>query len=213
MKTLNRLFPVPLREGRDAVQGNSQLLLVGGVAGSDKSFTGFAEGGAGHYGDFFLFEQTGGEFPAGHAGAADVREGVERALRHAAADARNRIEPVDQHLIVGLTGGPDRVSSPHAAPPVGVVASLYAGYLNPEFRVTASQLSAVINGFATILLFALIDPQLSVMTDDVVEGRMDAALFRRAIIWVSLSRFAGTGLAQLLFVPAAFAIAWVANYV
>jgi hypothetical protein len=96
---------------------------------------------------------------------------------------------------------------------VGVLASLYAGYLNPEFRVTASQLSAVVNGFATILLFAMIDPQLSVMTDDVVEGRMDAALFRRAIIWVSLSRLAGTVLAQLVFVPAAIAIAWVANYV
>jgi hypothetical protein len=96
---------------------------------------------------------------------------------------------------------------------VGVLASLYAGYLNPEFRVTASQLSAVVNGFATILLFALIDPQLSVMTDDVVEGRMDAALFRRAIIWVSLSRLAGTVLAQLVFAPAALAIAWVANYV
>lgn len=96
---------------------------------------------------------------------------------------------------------------------VGVLASLYAGYLNPEFRVTASQLSAVVNGFATILLFALIDPQLSVMTDDVVEGRMDPALFRRAIIWVSLSRLAGTVAAQLLFVPAALAIAWVANFV
>ncbi len=47
---------------------------------------------------------------------------------------------------------------------VGVIASLYAGYLHPEFRVTASQLSAVVNGFATILLFVLIDPQLSVMT-------------------------------------------------
>ncbi len=69
---------------------------------------------------------------------------------------------------------------------VGVLASLYAGYLNPEFRVTASQLSAVINGFATILLFALIDPQLSVMTDDVVEGRMGAAHFRRAIVWISM---------------------------
>lgn len=96
---------------------------------------------------------------------------------------------------------------------VGVLASLYAGYLNPEFRVTASQLSAVVNGFATILLFALIDPQLSVMTDDVVEGRMDAALFRRAIIWVSLSRLAGTVAAQLLFIPASLAIAWVANFV
>ncbi len=96
---------------------------------------------------------------------------------------------------------------------VGVLASLYAGFLNPEFRVTASQLSAVINGFATILLFALIDPQLSVMTDDVIEGRVSEALFRRTIVWISISRLAGTLLAQLLFLPSAQAIAWVANYV
>jgi len=96
---------------------------------------------------------------------------------------------------------------------VGVLASLYAGYLNPEFRVTASQLSAVINGLATILLFALIDPQLSVMTDDVVEGRVSEPLFRRTIVWISFSRLAGTLLAQALFLPSALAIAWVANYV
>lgn len=96
---------------------------------------------------------------------------------------------------------------------VGVLASLYAGYLNPEFRVTASQLSAVINGLATILLFAFIDPQLSVMTDDVVEGRVEESLFRRTIVWISFSRLAGTLIAQLLFVPSAIAIAWVANYV
>lgn len=96
---------------------------------------------------------------------------------------------------------------------VGVLASLYAGYLNPDFRVTASQLSAVVNGFATILLFALIDPQLSVMTDDVVEGRVSEPLFRRTIVWISFSRLAGTLIAQAFFVPAAQAIAWVANHV
>lgn len=96
---------------------------------------------------------------------------------------------------------------------VGVVASLYAGYLEPDFRVTASQLSAVINGFATILLFALIDPQLSVMTDDVVEGRIDEALFRRTIVWISFSRLAGTLIAQAFFVPAAQLIAWIAAHV
>jgi len=96
---------------------------------------------------------------------------------------------------------------------VGVLASLYAGYLNPEYRVTASQLSAVINGFATILLFALIDPQLSVMTDDVIEGRVSEPLFRRTIVWISFSRLAGTVLAQAFFVPAAMAVAWVANFV
>ena len=96
---------------------------------------------------------------------------------------------------------------------VGVLASLYAGYLNPAFRVTASQLSAVINGVATILLFALIDPQLSVMTDDVVEGRVDAALFRRTIVWISVSRLFGTVLAQIFFIPAAVLVASVAPLV
>lgn len=96
---------------------------------------------------------------------------------------------------------------------VGVLASLYAGYLAPEFRVTASQLSAVVNGFATILLFALIDPQLSVMTDDVVDGKVSEGQFRRTIGWISLSRLAGTLLAQAVFVPAAMAIAAIAVYV
>jgi len=32
-------------------------------------------------------------------------------------------------------------------------------------------------------------------------------------VWVSLSRLAGTVLAQAIFIPAAMAIAWVANLV
>ncbi|MET4133256.1 hypothetical protein ABIE62_002402 [Porphyrobacter sp. MBR-155] len=95
---------------------------------------------------------------------------------------------------------------------VGVLASLYAGYLVPEFRVTASQMTAIVNGFATILLFALIDPQISALTDDVVDGSVSEATFRRAMIWVSLSRLAGTLLAQALLVPAAVVIAWAAGW-
>ena len=93
---------------------------------------------------------------------------------------------------------------------VGVFASLYAGYLSPDFRVTASQLSAVINGVATILLFVFIDPQLSGLTDDVVDGTMSEAAYRRVVVWISLSRLAGTVLAQAAFVPAAAMIAWIA---
>ncbi|WP_324739891.1 lipid II flippase Amj family protein [Tsuneonella sp. CC-YZS046] len=96
---------------------------------------------------------------------------------------------------------------------VGVVASLYAGYLYPEYRVTASQLSAVVNGFATILLFVLIDPQLSVMTDDVVAGNISEPMFRRTIVWLSLSRIAGTLLAQMLFLPAAWLVVLVAGVI
>lgn len=95
---------------------------------------------------------------------------------------------------------------------VGVLASLYAGYLVPEFRVTASQMTAIVNGFATILLFALIDPQISALTDDVVDGSVSEAVFRRAMIWVSLSRLVGTLLAQALLVPAAVVIAWAAGW-
>jgi hypothetical protein len=95
---------------------------------------------------------------------------------------------------------------------VGVLASLYAGYLNPEFRVTASQMSAIVNGFATILLFALIDPQISALTDDVVDGSVSEPVFRRAMVWVSLSRLVGTLLAQALLVPAAMVIAFAAGW-
>lgn len=95
---------------------------------------------------------------------------------------------------------------------VGVLASLYAGYLVPEFRVTASQMTAIVNGFATILLFALIDPQISALTDDVVDGSVSEATFRRAMIWVSISRLVGTLLAQALLVPAAVLIAYAAGW-
>lgn len=94
---------------------------------------------------------------------------------------------------------------------VGVFASLYAGYLNPEFRVTALSLSSVINGIATIMLFVFIDPHLSVMTDDVIEGRTTEASFRRAVVWLAGSRILGTLLAQAMLVPSASVIAAAAS--
>jgi hypothetical protein len=94
---------------------------------------------------------------------------------------------------------------------VGVFAALYAGYLDPRFRVTAVSLSSVINGVATILLYVFIDPYLSIMTDDVMDGRTSEASFRRAVVWLSASRVAGTLLAQAMLLPAAAAIAVIAR--
>lgn len=93
---------------------------------------------------------------------------------------------------------------------VGVFASLYAGYLDPTYRVTASQLSAVINGVATILLFAFIDPHLSVLTDDVIDGKMGEGEFRQVIVWISVSRLVGSLAAQALFLPSAWLVARIA---
>jgi Alternate to MurJ len=95
----------------------------------------------------------------------------------------------------------------------GVFAALYAGYLNPELRVTSSSLSAVVNGAATILMFVFIDPQMSVMTDDVIEGKTSEPHFRRAVIWLVGGRLVGTVLAQVLLVPAAILIVSVAKIV
>jgi hypothetical protein len=95
---------------------------------------------------------------------------------------------------------------------VGVFSALYAGYLQPELRVTASQLSAVVNGVATILMFIIIDPYLSLMTDDVAAGKVDEPHFRRSIVWLTGSRLAGTVLAQALLVPGAIWIAAVADW-
>ena len=95
---------------------------------------------------------------------------------------------------------------------VGVFAALYAGYLRPELRVTASQMSAVVNGIATILMFAFIDPYLSLMTDDVVAGKVEESYFRRSVVWLTGSRLVGTVLAQVLLVPAALWIVALAEW-
>jgi hypothetical protein len=94
---------------------------------------------------------------------------------------------------------------------LGVFASLYAGYLKPELRVTCSNLSSVVNGLATIMMFVFIDPQVSVMTDDVIEGRVTDGKFRRAVTSLVGARLAGTVLAQFLLVPAATIIIRIAE--
>jgi len=96
---------------------------------------------------------------------------------------------------------------------VGVFASLYAGALDPGVRVTSSTLSSIINGGATIMMAVFIDPHMSGMTDDVVEGRVSEGEFRKAIVWLVGSRLAGTLLAQALLVPSAMLIVLVANAV
>ena len=91
---------------------------------------------------------------------------------------------------------------------VGVISSLYAGYLNPDLRTTSSTLSSVINGFATILLFVFIDPYLSIMTDEVVLGKCKESVFRKYIVYMVLARIIGTLVAQIIFVPSAKLIAY-----
>ena len=93
---------------------------------------------------------------------------------------------------------------------VGVFSALYAAYLRPDLRVTSSELSAIINGVATILMF--IDPYLSMLTEEVAEGKVTEPYFRRSIVWLTGSRVMGTIAAQLLLIPAAFSIVAIAEW-
>lgn len=94
---------------------------------------------------------------------------------------------------------------------VGVFAALYAGVLDPSVRVTSSTLSSIINGSATIMMAVFIDPHMSGMTDDVIEGKIEESQFRRAVVWLVGSRLAGTLIAQFLLVPSAVVIVGVAK--
>lgn len=89
---------------------------------------------------------------------------------------------------------------------VGVLAAIYAGFLIPEYRLTASQLSGIINGIATILLVTIVDPVSALILDETLNGRRNEGDLKSAIAFLSAGKFAGTVIAQLLLVPAAHVI-------
>ena len=93
---------------------------------------------------------------------------------------------------------------------VGALASLYAGFYAPELRLTAMSLTALITGFATIVLAVFIDPYLSALSDEVLVSRDGEPFFRQCVILMIGSRLAGTLAAQLLLLPAAALIALIA---
>jgi len=87
---------------------------------------------------------------------------------------------------------------------IGVLSSLYAGALVPEFRITASQLSAIVNGIATILLVTLVDPTCAYITDQAIRGKRRESDVRAMVFYIIMGRVVGTLiLSQLFFLPAA----------
>ena len=94
-----------------------------------------------------------------------------------------------------------------------VLSSLYACALYPEFRTTASMLSGIINGIATILFATVVDPTAAGLTDQALRGERPAADIKQMSFYLALTRFLGTILAQLFFVPAAWIIKYVAEMI
>jgi hypothetical protein len=95
----------------------------------------------------------------------------------------------------------------------GVLSSLYAGFIDPSVRATSSTLVSVVNGSAMIIFMVFVDPYLSFITDEVVNDSFPEATFRKTIRILVVSRFIGTILAQFLFIPCAYLITIIANWI
>lgn len=96
---------------------------------------------------------------------------------------------------------------------IGSLAPIYAGNIEPNLRATCITLSSVVNSLAIILMTLFVDPHLSVMTDDVVEGKCTEEEFRGCIVGMVGSKVVGTFLSLLIFIPASYAIVFVARII
>ncbi len=94
---------------------------------------------------------------------------------------------------------------------IGVLSALYAGALFPDFRSTATLLSAVINGVATILAATVVEPTAAAITDQALRGDRSEEDVKQMALYLTVTRFIGTILAQAIFLPSAYVIKWVAT--
>lgn len=95
---------------------------------------------------------------------------------------------------------------------VGVLSSLYAAHLVPAYSMTASQSSGLINGIATIMMTVFVDPQLALITDKAIANAEARSKLGRIFGLLMISRFAGTLLAQLFFLPGAYWVSLVVQW-
>ncbi|RJQ28618.1 MAG: DUF2837 family protein [Peptococcaceae bacterium] len=94
---------------------------------------------------------------------------------------------------------------------IGVLSALYAGALFPDFRSTATLLSAVINGVATILAATVVEPTAAAITDQALHGDRSEEDVKQMALYLTVTRLIGTILAQAIFLPSAHVIKWVAT--
>lgn len=96
---------------------------------------------------------------------------------------------------------------------VGALSPIFAGSVEPGLRATCLTLSSVINGFAVIVMAVFIDPYLSIMTDDVLDGRCSEADFNNCVAGMIVTKIIGTMLSFAALVPAAYVIVWIARLI
>lgn len=91
---------------------------------------------------------------------------------------------------------------------VGVPASIYAGKLvNDELARSATLLSSLVNGVATITLGLVVDPTASRITDEACNNQRSGQDVRSTVMLLGFTLLLGTLLSQLILLPSATVIA------
>jgi hypothetical protein len=96
---------------------------------------------------------------------------------------------------------------------IGVVAAVYASVLDPNVARTATLLSGIVNGIATIAFALVVDPTSAYITDQAVKGERPVSDVKAMVFYLSLTAVVGTLLSQLILYPAALFIGSVAHFV
>jgi hypothetical protein len=86
---------------------------------------------------------------------------------------------------------------------VSVIACLYAGCIDTNYRTTALALSGIAVGIGSLCMLLFIEPYNSTLTDKVIDGSVSEAFFRRHLVFIILARIVGTILAQVILFPVA----------
>lgn len=94
---------------------------------------------------------------------------------------------------------------------IGVLSTLYASHMS-SYGVAASQASGLVNGIATILLTILVDPQMAMLTDRALREEKARNRLGKVFGLLMISRFVGTLLGQLLFIPASMWVNWIIKF-
>jgi hypothetical protein len=89
---------------------------------------------------------------------------------------------------------------------VGVMAATYASSLNSEFARTATLLSSIVNGVATILIGIIVDPTCALITDQAVSGKRPEKHVRTMAVFIITGMLLGTLLSQVIFMPCVYII-------
>ncbi len=79
------------------------------------------------------------------------------------------------------------------------LAAVYSAYVIPRFRVTSLSFSFLINGIATFIFVTMIDPYISLLTDEAMNDKTKFSHFYSLIKYFMLARIAGVVLSAFTF--------------